>query len=271
MKKIVLIAILLSSVICNAQKDSLDYIRISSKLDKSKSISDLVIQSAKLLLGNPYIGGTLDEGESEKLVINFDKFDCVTFQETCSALAMDAKSPKTSFTNFKSKLESLRYHDGKNSGYASRLHYSTDWIIDNVKRKNVTDVTQNLGGIQMNSTINFMSTHSDLYKHLKGNAQNISKIKETENFLNKNRVFYIPKSKIAGIESKIQSGSLIMITTSKAGLDFAHVGIAYRENGVLKLIHASSTAKKVVISPSSISSYLSGISSFSGISVMQLN
>ena len=75
MKKLLIIFLLVNATICNAQKDSLDYQKIASRLDGSKPLNELVLQSAKLLLGNPYVGGTLDISDKETLVINFDKFD----------------------------------------------------------------------------------------------------------------------------------------------------------------------------------------------------
>lgn len=270
MKKLLIIFLLVNATICNAQKDSLDYQKIASRLDGSKPLNELVLQSAKLLLGNPYVGGTLDISDKETLVINFDKFDCVTFQETCSALALDAKSANPSYSNFKNKLESIRYRNGKINGYISRLHYSTDWINDNCKRNNVKDLTKSLGGIVLNKNINFMSTHAALYKHLNGNQLNIKEIVNIEKNINQNHVNYIPKNKIAEVSKNIESGCLIFITTSKLGLDFAHVGISENSNGVLKMIHASSTGKKVMETPVSLAEYLSKIQQFTGIAVLQL-
>src|SRR5690606_8367274 len=54
-------------------------------------------------------------------------------------------------------------------------------------------------------------------------------------------MYHIPKSKVAGIESKIQSGDVIGITTYDGKrIGTSHVGLAYRDsNGVLRFMHAS--------------------------------
>ena len=268
---LLLIIFLTKSLILFGQTQEADYERISKQLNKNLSINELIVKSAELLTGMPYVSGTLDESDTEKLIINFKKFDCVTFQETCAALALDKKSENPSFENFKNKLENLRYKNGKLAGYGSRLHYSSIWINDNIKRGNVKDLSAKLGGVKLSTKVNFMSSHSEIYKHLKNNVANISAIKQIENEINLHPVFYIEKNKIQSISNQIPSGALIFITTSKSGLDFAHVGIAVQENGVLKMIHASSTGKKTMKTPGALSSYLNSINNFTGISVLELN
>jgi hypothetical protein len=113
-----------------------------------------------------------------------------------------------------------------------------------------------------------MSTHSHLYKHLNGNAAATDSIRTREQWLNDHHAYYIPKSQIAAIADKIPSGSLIFITTSTPGLDFAHVGIAVRDSkGALRMYHASSTDHKTTISPTPLAQYLMGIRKFTGIAV----
>ena len=113
-----------------------------------------------------------------------------------------------------------------------------------------------------------MSTHSRLYKHLQDNASATDSIRKREEWLNEHHAFYIPKTQIAAVADKIPSGSLIFITTSTPGLDFAHVGIAVRDSkGALRMYHASSTDHKTTISPTPLAQYLMGIRKFTGIAV----
>ena len=245
-----------------------EYEKISQQLREPGTTATRIVKAAKLLLGRLYVGGTLDEGNEETVVIDLKRFDCVTFQETCLALAKDAGSDEPSFENFYRQLENLRYRDGHNTGYCSRLHYSTDWIADNISRGNVTDLTKDLGGVQLDNQIDFMSTHSNLYKHLNGNSAATDSIRQREQWLNEHHAYYIPKAQIAAAADKIPSGSLIFITTSTPGLDFAHVGIAINEDGTLKMMHASSTDHKTTITPIPLAQYLTGIKKFTGIAVM---
>jgi len=245
------------------------YENLSAALNKDLPLNLLIVKAAENFLNEPYLGGTLEVNDTETLVINFNKFDCVTFQETCTALALDKKSAAPSYENFKTKLQNLRYRGGMIDGYLSRLHYSSEWISDNVKRHNVRDLTSELGGERLTSKVGFMSSHPQFYPKL-NDSLSLKKIREIEDDINKNPVYYIPKNKIKEVSAKIPDGSLIFITTNKEGLDFAHVGISVREDGVLKMYHASSTDKKVVKTPSALSDYLSGLKHFTGIAVLEV-
>ena len=251
-------------------KVSQQYKKLSEKLDSKLPLNELIVNAATNLFDSIYVGGTLETENEENLIVNFDKFDCVTFQETCTALALDKKSENPSFENFKQILKNIRYRNGEINGYVSRLHYTSDWINDNIKKGNILDLSKKLGGEKLNKKISFMTSHSALYPKLKDDTLSQQRMLEIENEINQNSIYYIPKSKIQNISAKIKSGNLIFITTATEGLDFAHVGIAINENGVLKMIHASSSAKKVVKTPTSLSEYLKGMKNFTGISVAEV-
>lgn len=269
----ILFAILVAALHCGtllAQTDSLEYVRISRALDKAgcSTLGDYVVAAAEQLMGRPYVGGTLDNGANEVLTVSLQRFDCVIFQETCLALAKDAVSGRPGYGNFRRMVESLRYRDGKLNGYQSRLHYSTDWILDNTRRGNAEDVTPRLGGVRMTGQINYMSTHSDKYKALSGNRALTDSIAARERFLSAHHVCYIPKDRVAQVADKIENGSLIFMTSQNKALGYGHVGIAVRDNGVLRMIHASSVAKKIVRTPGSLSEYLLGVPKITGITVL---
>ena len=245
-----------------------EYANIARTLQPLPSTAARIAKAAQMLSGRPYIGGTLDEGDVETVVIDLKRFDCVTYMETCLALALDAGSEEPSFYNFRRQIESLRYRNGRNTGYCSRLHYTTDWIADNVRRGNIADITQDLGGVELTNKIDFMTTHSHLYKRLKDNPAATDSIRLREDWLNEHHAYYIPKDQIADVADRIPSGSLVFIATSTPGLDFAHVGIAVRDDkGTLKMYHASSTAHKTTLSPTPLVQYLGGFKKFTGIAV----
>jgi len=75
------------------------------------------------------------DSTKEKLIVNVSAFDCTTFVETVLALARCAVVGKCSNHEFRKHLKSIRYGNGKISGYSSRLHYFTDWLRDNEKRE----------------------------------------------------------------------------------------------------------------------------------------
>lgn len=237
---------------------------------RGSGIGDCVINIAESFVGKPYLGGTLDDYDGgEKLVYTFDGFDCVTLCETSLALARCIYGRGISRENFEAELKKIRYRSGKLEEFPSRLHYTSIWIKDNEAKGIIRDISKEIGGTAFNAKVGYMSTHADSYKALRENPRFISSIKKMETEINTSGRFYIEKSKVAGIEKKLRNGDIFAITTNKSGLDYSHMGLCLCKNGgTPRLLHASS-AKHVVTADVEISSYLSKVSSATGISVLR--
>ena len=121
-------------------------------------------------VGMPYKSGTL-EMEPETLTINLDEFDCTTFIETVTALALTIEDRKNSWQDFANNLESLRYRQGEANGYASRLHYFSDWIVTNIHRGYIKEVTDRIPQSDSQiKTLDYMSHNRASYPALKDSA-----------------------------------------------------------------------------------------------------
>ena len=73
------------------------------------------------------------------------------------------------------------------------------------------------------------------------------------------------------MESKIQSGDLIALTTSDKGLDIGHVGLAIKmDNGRIHFLHAPLVGSKVQITESPLSDYAKKIKKHTGIIVLRV-
>jgi len=226
---------------------SLTAIAKSSDFDSMTS-EDQIIETGKLFLQTPYVGGTLNIKEKEELIINLHQLDCTTYLENVLAFSNVLKQSKADISSFSKELEKIRYRNGNLTDYSSRLHYFTDWIFNNEEKGLVTDMTQEIGGEPYEKKIDFMSTHINSYPALVKDSSLIESIKQTEKEINNRKQFYIPENKIQSIEKQINNGDFIAITTKIKGLDVSHTGIAIHINKRLHLMHASSKSKKVVIS-----------------------
>lgn len=238
----------------------------------SKSINEIIVEMGKSFLGTEYAAHTLEQDGVEQLVINLTGFDCTTFLENVLVFARCIRRNKTTFEDYKKELTFIRYRQGIMDGYPSRLHYFTDWIYDNEKKKIVEDITKDLGGEELTLDISFMSDNSKYYKQLDQNPNFISEIKKQEAEINYCREYYfIPKSKVAEVESKIGNGDIVAFTSTINGLDVNHVGIAVRmEDNRIHILHAPDTGSKVQITESSLSEYVMSIKKHSGIIVMRV-
>ncbi len=249
-----------------AVKDKL--IQVDGLLEKD--LGKTMVAVGKSFLGTPYVAKTLEIGKTESLVVNLHGLDCTTFVENVLAFSLLLKNGQSSFDDFTQALETIRYKDGELDGYASRLHYFSEWIANNESKGLLKDITNEIGGKEITKPINFMSTHRDLYPFLSDDA-NFEKIKASENYLNEQVICVLAQEDILANEHLIKSGDIIALTTSIKGLDITHTGIATREkDGRIHLLHAS-TVGKVVVSKLPLVNYLKKIKSNTGIMVARVS
>ena len=257
-----------SCVYTQTDRDIFDRIMPVLVRDKQLSTAELMIVAAKQLLGTPYTAGTLEQ-EPERLIINLHETDCILFVETCLALAQTAKSDSPVFKTFCDNVRQLRYRNGKVDGYASRIHYTSEWIRQAESRGLVKEISRELEGRNAHQKFFFMTTHADRYKQLKGDEETVGKIREIEKNLDRYEYYFIPKDEVPRCAALIRSGDIIGFNSTVPGLDIAHVGLAYIENGSLHFIHASMDKGRVIIEPRTLQEYLNDISSNNGIRVVR--
>ena len=230
---------------------------------------------ARKFLGRPYVAATLEVADPEQVVVNLQGLDCATLVETSQALAMTRREGKTDVASYTRNLEKIRYFDGKNRGYTSRLHYLSFWMADLTKRKVAKEVLLPQTLTQpLEIRLNYMRTHADAYPFLKNHPERVSEMARLEHKYSGKVGRYLPKSK-AGLSRKqlgaIQDGDIITVVTQKAGLDYSHQGIAFWGNdGKLHMLHASSERKRVIADERTLEDYLKRISHAKGIRVFRI-
>jgi hypothetical protein len=231
-----------------------------------KTIGEIVIAIGASFIGTPYAARTLEVPGPERLVVNLRGLDCVTFVESTLALARCIARGEATMLAFESQLQRIRYRRGVLDEYPSRLHYFCDWIHDNDEKKTVRNMTEELGGERFQKNINFMSTHRAQYGQL-SNGVYYERILDIERAINRRGLYHLPKEHLARVEDRVQDGDIIGITTTIEGLDISHTGIAVRENGVLKYLHAPLTKGKVQVTNASLTKYLAARTTSTGIMV----
>lgn len=279
-----LLCMSLSSIFAANARNAEDTHQLSaySKADSAEIVSLLkngeasTLYYAEKLLGRPYVAHTLEVNSEEKLVVNLRQLDCTTLVENVVALTLCAQEGKESFADFCDMLQQIRYRQGIIDRYPSRLHYFSDWIIDNTKMGFITEINKNTDPFTaiQKLKINYMTRHTKSYDALREHPEYIKDILMQEIALNGKKYHYIPKSKVKNVPSLrniIHDGDIIAITCSKPGLDIAHLGFAVWKEDGLHLLNASQIHKKVVIEPMTLGHYLSKHSSHTGIRIIRIN
>lgn len=243
----------------------------SAKAD-FKSDADRIMFFAKSMIGIPYCGGTLDVNENESLVVRTDSVDCTTYVETVLAMYLASKIEYGGYNDFKKALTKIRYRDGVIKGYSSRLHYFSDWVTDNEKKGILYEVTSRSNHSQRHFSINYMTKHSVLYRHLKGDSLSVNEMLRIEEKWKNYDMPYIPKEFLKTYDNNIDicNGDILALTTNIDGLDVLHLGFAIWVDGNIHLLHASSLYGRVVIDRMSLYEYLKDRKKHTGVRVIRV-
>lgn len=212
--------------------------------------NELTVFYAKELLGTPYVAGTLEDEDKEWFTINIHEFDCVTFVETLYALTRTTLDNRYSWRDYAQNLEQIRYRGGEKGDYSTRLHYMSDWVVNNSYRGLINEITASVEGARdMTKTLNYMSSNRGKYAQLIEDDEMYEKIKSVEVGYRLHHYPYIKKEWVLEKKTKAsyKSGDIVIILTKTEGLDASHVGIIVEEGNTFKLLHASSAAGQVVI------------------------
>jgi hypothetical protein len=237
--------------------------------ESAKSMGELAMAMGRSFLGIPYADHTLERKGPETLVINLRQMDCFTLVENVLALARLITSGKFAFADYAAALTAIRYRGGRLDGYPSRLHYFSDWLFDNQRKGIVRNISRALGGQPYVKKIDFMTKQADRYPALR-NREICRQMAAVERRIRRRVCHFIPKVSLRDIENRIAGGDLIAVTTAAKGLDVMHVGLAVPVKNELHLLHASSAARKVVVSTETLDRWLAGNENRTGIMVARV-
>ena len=232
---------------------------------------------ARKFTGRPYVAHTLEIlDEEERLVINTRQLDCTTLVETVTALTLCAYRNLYTYRDYLNALVAMRYHQGIIDRYPSRIHYFTDWIVENTKAGIVKEIQAPEPPFTSLQTVNvnYMSLHPQSYKALRLHPEYVPEIAKMEQRINGLQFRYIPKTEVrntAAMREGVHDGDIIAITCNKPGLDIAHLGFAVWHKDGLHLLNASQLHKKVVEEPMTLFQYLQKHPSHTGIRIIRIN
>lgn len=249
--------------------------KLLSEARRLPATTNYPLHFARQLAGRPYVAHTLEVNDEEQLVVNTRQLDCTTLVENVVALTLCMKRHLYTARDFMNALVEMRYRGGVIDGYASRLHYFTDWIEDNTRKGLVKEVQMQTAPFTAVQTVSvgYMSQHPQSYKALKRHPELVPVIKAQEDKLTGRQYRYIPKQEVRNSEAlrrAVHDGDIIAITCQKPGLDIAHLGFAVWRKDGLHLLNASQLHKKVIEEPMTLGEYLQKHPSHTGIRIVRI-
>lgn len=252
------------------------------------------IQSAALL-NTPYLEGALGEGVNGRYdqspLYRFDYFDCETYVDTVMALAL-AKN----LSDFRNKMNRIRYNQGRVS-FTRRNHFpSADWIPNNKRNGYIRELNYSIAG-QKTQTSKAQINLRNWYRRLTINRIQIPSLSDHEKetrlrqLKREARAFYGSKTasisfipvydllQHSNLRQRIPSGSLIFFVGNDSylsarigtSMNVLHMSFAIWKNGQLYCRMASSKAGRVldVLFPDYLRTYLP-LGTLKGISVWSI-
>lgn len=261
------------------REDSTLVVKLLTEAKTQRGKEHPIMYFGKKFLGLPYVGHTLELGDTEHLIVNLHGLDCTTFVETVVALSLCDKADRRTFDAFCQNLSKIRFRQGRMTDYTSRLHYFTWWAEDNERLGIVEDIAPKSspwGAFTAVQTINinYMSAHPTLYKQLKNHPEFLPPIRKYEQTTNGQQFRYIPKKNLSWAQTTslgaVHDGDIVAMLTDSDGLDTRHIGIAFWQDGRLHLLHASSLYKKVIMSKETFYEYEMKQPKHTGIRVFRL-
>lgn len=268
--------LLFVSVACKAQQSPdeviFDRFMTVAKTDKLAQLpaGPQMEAIARFFLGTPYVAGTLEGDAHETLRVNLRELDCTTLVENVLALHLTLANAQPSFDAFKQNLLKVRYRNGELLDYTSRLHYTSEWIINNQTKGLVSVAMMGDSAERFPLEVYYMTANPRSYPALEADPSLLPALAAIEGEVNALTVYYVPKTAVRSAYPLIQSGDIIAITTDVEGLDYSHMGIAVKDaSGVVRLLHASSSAKQVIVSETELFDYLAGVKRHTGITVVR--
>lgn len=234
------------------------------------------IRVGELAAGTPYVPGTLDAyiraggsaPAAEPLTLSLTRFDCVTLVEACIAVGRVADHPgPPSWERLGHETERMRYRGGERRGYASRLHYFSEWISDGERRGLVEDRGAELGGAEDVRPLRFMSAHRASYPALADDGV-FREIAAMERRLDAHARRVIPSKQLPAVVDRIESGDVLAFATDIPGLDVTHAAFAHRgPDGVLRVLHAPLSGGVVEVTRTTLPEYVAAIRRCTGVLV----
>ncbi|MEP6687341.1 MAG: N-acetylmuramoyl-L-alanine amidase-like domain-containing protein [Gemmatimonadales bacterium] len=251
-------------------------LRSDSPSSSDAPLGRSAVRVGELARGTPYEPATLEAylraggspAADEPLTLSLTRFDCVTLVESCLAVARVAAGEGVpTWDRFGRAIERMRYRGGERRGYASRLHYFSEWITDGERRGLVRDLGADLGGVADRRPLRFMTEHRASYPAF-SDAAVFRKIGVIERRLDGYPRRVVPTKRIPEVADRIETGDVLAFATAIPGLDVTHAAFAYRDAAnVLRVLHAPLSGGVVEVSRRTLPEYVAAIRRATGILV----
>lgn len=231
-----------------------DTVKVSMILDNlqtsDNNLGKRCVAAAEALLGTVW-APPADNDSIGTMVINLHGFDRMGFVNNALALAKASMHHMPVERQYELALESYSRRKGEDNGFASQLFYGADWIVENIYRGNLKEMTEYVGGGGFKpKTLDYMTRHSDEFPAMKDPVVN-DKIRMIEMGYRSHRIPHLKKQSVGNKEIRelMQDGDIIIMLSNEPDYDVYDIGFVKMKDGEPYFIHISRDSGKVVEDP----------------------
>lgn len=214
------------------------------------SIGDRIVFAAHQLEGTPW-ASPADNDSIGTIVIDFHGFDRLGFVNTVLAIAEASRKNLPLVREYELQYENFSRRKGQDDGFPSQLIYGADWIVDNVYRGNLKEMTEYLGGGGFKpKTLDYITRHRDEYPAMK-NPEVYDKVRMIEMGYRSHRIPHMKKQSASNksLHELMENGDIVMMLSPELDFDIYDIGVVEMIEGIPHLIHISHETGKVVADP----------------------
>lgn len=231
-------------------QDSVKAMELVAKAAEGKSYGDKIVAAAKALSGIPR-GKAADNDSLGTIMVRLDSLNQRELIYLSMAAARTAELTVPSLREFEKNLEYVSRRKGIDEGFSSQFLYGSDWIVDNVYRGNLKDMTEYLdGGSSRTKTLDYVSRHPEEFPAL-ADSVTADKVRVIEFGYRSHRIPHLKKQSIGNktVKELLYNGDIIIFNPPETDFDIYDIGFVSMENGEPYFIHISRETDTVRLDP----------------------
>lgn len=237
-----------ASVRVNTPADSLKATKIVSELQKIEKPGDKIVMAARELIGAKISENSLKDS-LQTTKIDLSDMTPVEFISYVLAFAKGVtESRYPEFKDFTDAYVKISRRKGVDGDFSTRLLYASDWIVDNVYRGHVAEMTERIPeNVFKTKSLDYYSTHREAYPAL-ADSITYDNLRMVEMGYRSHKVPHLKKQTInkKSVQEELHQGDIIVLLTNDERRDIYDIGFITIKDGQAGLIHASPASGEIV-------------------------
>lgn len=206
-----------------------------------------VLPVAEKLIGTPY-GETTQNDSVGTVCVNLSEVDDIDFLNTVVAMAKTLTSPNPRWREYAAQLQNVSRRRGEDKGFISKMIYGGDWVVDNVYRGNIQDLTEYGDNPNFKTkSLEYVTRNRDRYKALADSAT-YEDMRMVEMGFRTHKIPHMKKEWASdkNLTEDMHDGDIIMFLTNEPDKDVYLIGVVKKEADGPHLIYPSAVEGKVI-------------------------